>query len=422
MTLPSLIVFLLLMWLPLASGAAESAQIATADWPQFLGPARNATYYGPALAKTWSKEGPQKLWEKKIGQGFSGPVVAEGRLILFHRLGAKESVECLDAANGQSKWQAEYPANFRDEIRSEDDGPRSTPAISGNQVFTFGAEGMLNCWNFTTGEKNWSVDAKSKFTAANGFFGMACSPLVEGEAVLLNIGGREGAGIAAFAKASGKVLWKATDDEASYSSPIAATIQGKRYAFFLTRQHLSALDPVSGKVTFEFPWTPQIHASVSAATPVVVEDLIFISASYGAGAALLRFAESGPEKIWSGDDILSNHYATSVYYNGFLYGFDGRQEQGCNLRCVELKRGKVRWSQDGFGAGAILLARDQLLILTEKGQLVRALATPAEFKPNAQAQILPFLARAYPALAQGLFYARSKDKLVCLDLRPSRSP
>jgi outer membrane protein assembly factor BamB len=390
------------------------------DWPQFLGPNRNGAYSGSALASDWPKEGPAKLWEKKTGQGFSGPVVAANRLILFHRINEAETVECLNATNGQSIWSANYPSGFRDEIRAEDDGPRSTPLIVGNQVFTFGAEGMLNCWNFATGEKIWSIDAKSKFGAPNGFFGIACSPLCEGNAVLLNIGGQHGAGIVAFDRATGNVLWKASGDEASYSSPMAATIHAKRYAFFLTRKHLCALEPVSGKMVFEFPWTPQIQASVSAATPLVIDDLIFISASYGAGAALLRFRESGPEKIWSGDSILSNHYATAVHHNGFLYGFDGRQEQGCNLRCVELKTGKVRWSQNSFGAGTILLAGEQLLILTEKGQLIRARATPAEFKPDAQPQILPFMVRAYPALADGLFYARSRDKLVCLDLRVGR--
>ncbi len=404
----------LLAWLPAASLLADNA---AADWPQFLGPTRNGQYSGPALAKAWPKEGPPKLWEAKVGQGFSGPVVAAGKLILFHRIAEKETVECFDAGNGKAVWKKDYASDFRDTLRSEDDGPRSTPAMAGEHVFTFGADGMLHCWRLGTGEKIWAVDVKSKFAAPNGFFGMACSPLVEGNAVLLNIGGRNGAGIVAFDTANGQVLWQATEDEASYSSPIAATIQKKRYAFFFTRKHLTAVDPASGKVVFEFPWTPRINASVSAATPLIIDDLIFISASYGAGAALLRFHEPEPEKIWSGDDILSNHYATSVHHNGFLYGFDGRQEQGCNLRCVELKSGKVQWSQDGFGAGAILLARDQLLILTEKGELIRALASPAEFKANAKAQILPFTARAYPALAQGLFYARSKDKLVCLDLR-----
>jgi hypothetical protein len=126
------------------------------------------------------------------------------------------------------------------------------------------------------------------------------------------------------------------------------------------------------------------------------------------------------EKVWSGDDSLSNHYATSVHRDGFLYGFHGRQEQGPGLRCVELKTGKVRWEVESFGAGSILLAGDKLLVLTEKGQLICAPATPDGFKSTAKAQILPFDCRAYPAIADGNLYARSKDKLVCVDLRDRR--
>ncbi|PYI81569.1 MAG: hypothetical protein DME26_19775 [Verrucomicrobia bacterium] len=240
---------------------------------------------------------------------------------------------------------------------------------------------------------------------------------MEGSVLLLNIGGHEGAGIVGFDKKTGKVLWKTSQDEASYSSPVVASIGGRRYALFLTRNYLTALEPATGKIFFEFPWRPQIQASVSAATPLVIDDTIFISASYGAGAALLRFREAGPEKIWSGDGILSNHYATCVHHAGYLYGFDGRQEQGCNLRCIESKTGKVKWSKDQFGAGTITLVNDALLILTEKGELIRAPASPVEFKLNARAQILPFKVRAYPALADGLFYARSEDKLICVDLR-----
>ena len=125
------------------------------------------------------------------------------------------------------------------------------------------------------------------------------------------------------------------------------------------------------------------------------------------------------EKIWAADDVLSNHYATSVYHDGYLYGFDGRQEHGARLRCVELKTGKVRWTQESLGAGTVTLADNRLLVLTERGELIQATASPAEFKPANRAQILPSTARAYPALADGLFYARSKDKLVCVDLRKS---
>jgi outer membrane protein assembly factor BamB len=235
--------------------------------------------------------------------------------------------------------------------------------------------------------------------------------------VLLNVGGMDGAGIVAFDKSDGRVIWKATDDQASYSSPVVAGINGKRYAFFLTRNFLVALQPENGKVLFQFPWQPAIHASVSAATPLVIDDLIFISASYGAGAAVLKFAEKGPQKIWSGDDILSCHYATSVHHRGFLFGFDGRQEEGCNLRCVELKTGKIRWTLDRFGAGTVTLVNDDLLVLTEKGELIGAPADPSGFTPKSRAQILPSSVRAYPAIAGGMLYARSADKLVCLELK-----
>ncbi|HKQ38511.1 MAG TPA: PQQ-binding-like beta-propeller repeat protein [Verrucomicrobiae bacterium] len=365
----------------------------------------------------WPKEGPTVLWQMKVGEGFSGPVIAEGRLILFHRIDDTERLDCVEARTGKAVWHYEYSTAYQDDF-SRGNGPRATPAIAEGRVFAFGPAGILTCLNFTNGSKLWSLDTQKEFRTDKGFFGMACSPLVEGRVLLMNIGGK-GADIVAFDVASGKVLWKAGDDEASYSSPVAVTINGKRYVLFLTRKFLTALDPSTGKTYFNFPWQPAIHASVSAATPLVVGDLVFISASYGAGAAVLKFKESGPEKLWSGDDILSNHYATSVHHDGFLYGFDGRQEQGCNLRCAELKTGKVRWSLDRFGAGTVTLAANELLVLTEKGELIAAPANPAEFKPVVRAQILPYGVRAYPAIADGLFYARSNEKLVCLDLRKS---
>lgn len=385
------------------------------EWPQFLGPTRNGVYAGTNLSVKWPKEGPAVVWQMKVGEGFAAPVVADGRLIVFHRVGAKERIDCADARTGKAIWHYEYPTDYSDDF-ARGDGPRATPAIADGRVFAFGPGGVLTALSFTNGAKLWSIDTQKDFGAGKGFFGMACSPLVEGKAVLLNIGGKNGAGIVAFDAASEKVLWKTSSDEASYSSPVAATINGKRYVLFLTRNFFSALDPSTGKVFFQYPWQPEIHASVSAATPLVIGDLVFISASYGAGAAALRFKETGPEKVWSDDDILSNHYATSVHHGGFLYGFDGRQEQGCNLRCVELKTGKIRWTQDRFGAGTVTLAGSTLLILTEKGELIAAPATPAEFKPVARAQILPFGVRAYPALAGGLLYARSPEKLLCLDL------
>jgi len=386
-----------------------------ADWPQFLGPGRNGVT-PDRLADTWPAGGPAILWSRHVGQGFSGPVVVGDRLILFHRMENEAVVDCLDAATGAAKWAAKYPTDYRDDF-GFDEGPRATPAVADGRVYTFGAEGLLACWKLEDGAKQWAVDTRAKFHADKGFFGVACSPLVEWELVVLNVGGRDGAGVVAFDRADGKVRWKATNDEAGYASPVAATLNGRRLILSFNREGLVGLDPADGKEQFRFRWRSRSHASVNAATPLVVGDEVFLSASYGTGAVLLRFEGGKPREVWSGDDILSNHYATSVYRDGFLYGFDGRQEQTPRLRCVEWATGKVRWTQEDFGAGTILVAGDRLVILTEKGELVTAPATPDAFKPLARGPILKSTCRAYPALAGGLLYERDQDTMVCVDLR-----
>ena len=403
--------------LALAALPARAAAQDGKDWPQFLGPTRDGVYAGNDLAAEWPAGAPAVVWKREVGQGWSGPVVSGGKLILFHRLADKEVVECLDAFSGKPLWTADYPTAYKDDF-GFDEGPRATPAVAGGKVYTHGAEGVLHCWDLATGKRVWRVDTKETLRAGKGFFGPACSPLVERDAVILNVGGK-GAGVVAFDKATGEIVWRATDDEAGYSSPVAATVGGKRRVLALTRAGLVSLDPKTGEVQFRFPWRSRQHASINAATPLVIDDLVFISASYNTGAALLRVGGKGPEKVWSSDEALSNHYATSVRHGDFLYGFHGRQEDGPSFRCVELKTGKVRWEEESFGAGTVLLAGDRLVILHEKGQLLTAPATPEAFKPGRRAQVLPFEARAYPALAGGLLYARAKDKFVCLDLRKS---
>jgi outer membrane protein assembly factor BamB len=390
-------------------------QARAADWPHLLGATRNGVSAETNLSLKWPKEGPRILWKTRVGQGWSGPLVASNRVIVFHRLNDRETIDCLDATNGAPLWRADYTATYRDDF-GFDEGPRATPAIAGGRVFTFGADGALSCWTLTNGHNVWRIDTRKQVGSDKGFFGVACSPLVEGNAVILNLGGNDGAGIVAFDKVTGKVLWKATTQDASYSSAVAASIGGKRVVFVLARSALVALEPASGKVFWEFPFRPGIQASVTAAVPLVIGDQVFISASYGAGAALLRFHEDKPEVLWSGDDILSNHYATSVHHNGFLYGFDGRQEQRCHLRCVQLKTGKVRWSEDHFGAGSLMVVGDKILILTERGELISAPASPEKFAPLARTQIIGSDTRAHAALANGLFYARDKNTLVCVDL------
>jgi outer membrane protein assembly factor BamB len=391
------------------------AQGLTADWPQILGPGRNGVYSGPPLSEAWGANGPRVVWRRSIGQGLSGPVVVENRLILFHRVSDREIVEAIDTAGGKTLWQYAYPTSYRDDF-GFDEGPRAVPVVANGVVYTFGAEGQLHAVDLATGKKIWSVDTQRQFSVPKAFFGAGGSPLVEDGRVIANIGGKN-AGVVAFDGKTGKVLWTMTDDAASYSSGVGATLAGRRYAVFLTRNRLVGLDPANGQVRFQVPWRARQAASVNAATPVIVGDLIFLSAEYGPGAGVLRFDGSALADVWASNDALSNHYATSVYAGGVLYGFHGRQEQGQSFRAVEFQTGKVRWSQDRFGAGSVTLAGNRLLILRENGELVLAAASPDAFTQVARAQVLPGIVRAYPAIAGGMLYARNDNTLVCLDLR-----
>jgi len=402
-------------WAVAVALAATVVTQAANDWPQYLGPSRNGVYAGPALADAWGANGPKAVWRKQVGQGFAGPAVVGNRVILFHRVGNEEVLESLDAATGDSVWRYAYPTRYRDDF-GFDEGPRAVPVVADGVIYTFGAEGQLHAVDLAKGTRLWSEDTMKRFGVPKGFFGAAGSPLVEGGRVIANVGGDK-AGIVAFEAKTGKVLWSATDDDASYSSGVAATIGGHRLGVFLTRDSLVGLDPASGMVQFQRRWRARIAASVNAASPIIVGDEIFVSAQYGPGAGVLRVNGSQLTDVWTSDDVLSNHYATSVFYNGYLYGFHGRQEFGPSFRAVEFETGTVKWSQEQFRAGSVLLAGDRLLITREGGELILASASPQAFKPIARAQILQGVVRPYPALADGLLYVRNENTLVCLDLR-----
>ena len=406
---------ILLFAIAVHATAAATAVPAATDWPQFLGPTRNGVYAGPPLAEAWGPSGPKVAWRKQVGQGFAGPAVVGNRVILFHRVANEEVVESLDAATGKPIWRYAYPTNYRDDF-GFDEGPRAVPVVADGIVYTFGAQGQLHAIDLAKGTRVWSADTMTRFGVPKGFFGAAGSPLVEGGRVIANIGG-EKAGIVAFDAKSGKVLWTATDDDASYSSGVGATIGGRRLGVFLTRDSLVGVDPASGAVQFQRRWRARQAASVNAATPLVVGDEIFVSAQYGPGAGVLRVNGSQLTDVWTSDEVLSNHYATSVLHGGYLYGFHGRQEFGPSFRAVEFKTGAVKWSQDQFRAGSVLLAGDRLLIMREGGELILAPASPQGFRPIARAQILQGVARPYPAIANGLLYVRNETTMLCLDLR-----
>jgi outer membrane protein assembly factor BamB len=399
--------FALVMICPIAAHAD--------DWFQFLGPTRNGISGEKNLVESWPREGPPIVWQKEVGAGFSGAVVGGNRLILFHRVGDEEVVESLDAASGKAQWKSSYPSHYIDQF-GFDPGPRSTPLVAGGRVFTLGAEGTLSCLDLDTGKKIWRRSLNEEYKVPPGFFGVATSPLLEQDLLLVNVGGK-GAGIVAFAKETGKEIWRAAQDGASYSSPVVLDLAGSREAVFLTREGIVLLDPRTGLVTFTKHFRSRMDASVNAATPVVVDNLIFFSACYGTGAILVRAQKDKMEALWENDKSMSNHYSTCIADNGYLYGFDGRQEAGAQLRCIELTTGKVRWTKEGTGCGSMILADGKLIVLTEKGILMLLSANPDSYTELARAPVLSGTARSPIALANGKLYARDTKKLICLNLK-----
>jgi outer membrane protein assembly factor BamB len=387
----------------LLSLAAPGAALA-GDWPQHLGPARNGFY--PDGDFGWNGGGLKTAWTYTVGAGFAAPSVAAGKLFVFHRQGGNEVLEALEAKNGKPLWKSEYSTTYRDDF-GFDEGPRAAPCVAEGKVYTYGAEGTLTATDAATGKRLWQRAAMKDFNAPKGYFGAVCAPVAFENKILVGVGGANGGGIVAFDAATGKNVWQALNDEAGYSSPVLAPLGGQPRAVFFTRTGLAVLDPHDGKVLAQHRWRSRSAASVNAATPLVSGNQIFLTASYGTGAVLLDMSSGQPKEIWSGDDSMSCHYATPVLKDGYLYGYHGRQEMGAVLRCVEWKTGKVKWTNEKFGAGSILLVKNRILMVRETGQFVLAEASPAGFQGVATHRSIEGSVRAYPALANGMLFVRN---------------
>jgi outer membrane protein assembly factor BamB len=403
--------FLLLALLIFSAGTLRAD-----DWPQFLGPRRDGTSAEAGLLTAWPATGPKIAWQREMGEGYSGPIVAGDRLILFHRVGAEEVVECLHAISGKPQWKFAYPTSYQDGL-GKGNGPRSTPAIVGDKIITLGAEGTLHCLTLEAGKKLWSRSLVTNYKVPLGYFGIGTSPVVEQDLVLINVGGKN-AGVVAFDLDTGKEIWKATSDPASYSSPVVCTVDGARLAVFFTRTGPVVLDPKTGAVRYQQRWRARYDASVNAATPLILGNLAYFSTSYETGSLLLKLRKDGADELWTDENLMSNHYNTCIHHDGYLYGFDGRQEAGPNFRCVELKTKKVMWQKDRFGCGTMILADGKLIVLTEDGTLRLVQASPTAYRELAQASLLEATpCRAQIALANGRLFARDQKKLVCVELK-----
>ncbi|HWB00740.1 MAG TPA: PQQ-binding-like beta-propeller repeat protein [Pirellulales bacterium] len=425
------------------------------DWPAFLGPTGDSRSSETGI-RPWGDTPPPVVWQKRLGQGYGMPAISRGRLFQFSRYGTQATLECLHAETGAPLWKFEYATAYQD-MYGYDNGPRAQPVVDDDRVYFFGAEGMLHCLRVVDGSVLWKFDTTARFNVVQNFFGVGSTPAVEGDLLIVNVGGSpaedlnlppgqldrvhgDRSGIVAFNKHTGEIEYQLSSELASYASPKLATIDGRRWCFMFARAGLLAFEPKSGDADFHFPWRASILESVNASTPVVVDDLVFISETYGPGSALLKVRPGKYDVVWqdelrSRDKRMQMHWNTPIYHQGYLYGSSGRHRETAELRCIELRTGKAMWSEPGLSRISLLYADGHFVGLTEDGQLHLIRVTPEKFESVSHAilsspagegeagssRMLKYPCWAAPILSHGLLYVRGADRLVCLDLIPPKT-
>ncbi|HJZ12203.1 MAG TPA: PQQ-binding-like beta-propeller repeat protein [Acidobacteriota bacterium] len=380
-----------------------------ADWPQWRGLNRDGISKETGLAQGWPKTGPTVVWRVPIGEGYSAVSIAAGRLYTMDAKDPDEFVVCLNQADGKVLWRIRIDEMFNND---QGNGPRSTPTVDGKVVYALSANGTLAALNAANGNRIWSHNLRSEFDSRIPTWGTATSPLVEGNLLLVDVGGKAGHALIAFNKQDGSIAWKTHSDLQGYASPIAVTIGGVRQILFFTGRALVSVSP-QGKVYSKYDWSTDYNANI--ATPILVPpDKIFISTNYGTGAALVRVIISGGnpafQQIWK-SKVMENHFNSSVLYQGNLYGFDNAV-----LKCIDAGTGAEKWKKSGLGKGSLILAGNTLIVLGDRGQLALVDATPAEYKEKAFYQAMQAKTWTMPSLAHGKLYLRSQRELISIDL------
>ncbi|HUQ69766.1 MAG TPA: PQQ-binding-like beta-propeller repeat protein [Planctomycetaceae bacterium] len=384
------------------------------DWPQILGPQRNGIAAGEKLIDALPAAGLKPVWQFACGSGLAGVAVADGRVILFHRQGGDEVVTALDAETGQPQWSQKFPSGFEAQI-VDDDGPRCVPTIADGRVFAYGAEGRLIALDAKTGKPLWNRATHKEFGAPAGYFGAGSSPLVDGNRVIVNVGGPKGAGVVAFDVATGKTAWQATDELASYSAPIRADIDGQPRLLVISRSQFLGLDPATGKETFRVPFGAR-GPTVNGASPVLIGSQAFLTASYGVGAKGVQLAANKATVAWE-DESLSSQYTTPIVHDGAIYGIDGRQDAGSSaLKCLDAVTRKSLWTKAGLEYATLVAADGKLLVMHTNGELRLVKLDKSGYHELGTANLLPGTTRGLPALSQGRWYIRNERTLACFSL------
>ncbi len=391
--------------------AGTGVRLDAGDWPQLLGPQRNGHAVGETLPERFPTKELTPKFRHALGAGFAGPAVVDGRVLVFHRIDDHEVLEALDAQTGAPLWKTRFPTDYQGGY-SADTGPRCVPLVHEGRVYVFGASGHLHCVALADGKQIWSRALAKEYRAPEGYFGIGSTPIVAGDKLLVALGGRDGAGIVALDRATGKTLWKATDEQVSYASPIRAELAGTPYYLFLTRLNLLAIDPENGEIQFRHPFGKS-GLTVTGATPIAFDDRVLLTASYGIGAEVVKVGPGGEVRsLWANDETLSSQYASGVFVDGYVYGTHGREDgPPSELRCVDPQTGTIHWATPGVGVAHLIAAGDRLLVqCVESGELLLVEATPRAYTELDRRDISDEVLRALPALAGGMLYLRTTNE------------
>jgi outer membrane protein assembly factor BamB len=382
----------------------------TADWPQWRGPNRDGISKESGLLKIWPAEGPKVLWRAPSGEGYSAISVSNGRAYTMYGQGNDEVLVCLDAVTGKELWRVKVDAKF---YNDQGNGPRSTPIVDGDLVYALSANGKLWAFNDKDGKEVWSHDLQREYGGRVPTWGVSTAPLVEGNLLIVDVGGRSGHSVMAFNKSNGNVVWKSETDLPGYSAPIAVTVNGVRQVLAFTGTALVSVSPADGKSFWRYGWDTRYD--VNAATPVFIPpDKVFISSGYGKGGAVLQMqANNGRvqvQEVWK-SAVIKNHFSSSVLIGNYLYGFDD-----AILVCINALNGEQQWQQRGYQKGSLIFADGHLIILGEQGRLGLVEATPTGYKEKASAQPLSGRCWSMPVLANGRLYIRNQTEMMCLEV------
>ncbi len=390
------------------------------SWPQFLGPQRNGISTETNLIDKWPADGPKEVWRVEGGVGMSGLAIDRGRLLTMVQSDGKQSVVCLNATTGEPIWRTAVAPEYENQMGN---GPRATPTIAGDAVFVYTGEGILAALSLNDGKILWSHDTVKEYRGKTADYGMACSPLVVGDNVVVTVGAPR-ATVVAYEAKTGKPAWTAGQgDTTGYSSPALLEVGGRTQVVVYTGSSVIGLAPQSGSVLWRYPYVTDFDCNI--ATPIAYKGHVFISSGEQHGCVMLSLTPSGDKfdvkEVWASNgvkSVLRNEWQTSILLDGYLYGLDNVGSAGpvTHLACVNADTGERAWQELRFGKSNLIAADGTLFLSTMKGELVVVRATPDNFEELGRKVVIGSTRQA-PSLAGGLLYLRDDREIVCLDVR-----